>query len=251
VAFADNRWSQCWTTVQWSEADRSDSFPSLVDTSIIARAAQTRLRAEFRLSPTNKQKQGAHLDITEISRESAMRKLILFLTSGAALALAGLPCQAALMNSPIGLHSAAEELTTIETVQFYWQGRRYCWYDDGWRGQGWYWCGYHWRRGFGWGGPVGWHGWRRPAVHIHRPGVRPGRHRPGVNRPGGNRPGVNRPGGNRPGVNRPGGNRPGVNRPGGNRPGVNRPGGNRPRANRPGGNRSRGNRSGGNRGRRQ
>jgi hypothetical protein len=184
-----------------------------------------------------------------------MRKLILVLTSIAALTLAssmiGGSAQAALMNSPIALRVAADELTTIETVQFYWQGRRYCWYDNGWRGAGWYWCGYRLRRGFGWGGPVGWRGWRRPAVHINRPVVnRPGGNRPGVNRPGGNRPGVNRPGGNRPGANRPGGNRPGANRPGGNRPSANRPGGNRPSANRSGGNRSGGNRSGGNRGRR-
>jgi hypothetical protein len=185
------------------------------------------------------------------SRDHAMRILILLLTAATGLTIAGTMIgghsQAAVI-APIGLQAAADELAVIETVQFNWQGRRYCWYDDGWQGPGWYWCGYHWRRGFGWGGPVGWHGWRRPAVHVRRPGG----NRPGVNRPGGNRPGVNRPGGNRPGANRPGGNRPGVNRPGGNRPGgnrpgANRPGGNRPGANRPGGNRPGGNRSGGNR----
>jgi hypothetical protein len=145
----------------------------------------------------------------------------------------------AVLDAPIGLHTAADELSLIETVQFRWQGRRYCWYDHGWRGPGWYWCGYHWRRGFGWGGPVGWRGWRRP-VHINRPGV----NRPGVNRPGGNRPGVNRPGGNRPGANRPGGNRPGANRPGGNRPSASRPGGNRQGVNRSASNRPAGNQRG-------
>jgi len=158
-----------------------------------------------------------------------MRKqIVLFITSvvlGAAYV--GGAAQAAVTGPMAGqLRSAADRLAVVETVQFVWRGRSYCWYDDGWHGPGWYWCGYHWRRGFGWGGPVGWHGWRRP---VHRPGVnRPGRHRPGVNRPGGNRPGVNRPGGNRPVVNRPGGNRPGVNRPGGGRPGGARPGGGRP-----------------------
>ena len=45
-------------------------------------------------------------------------------------------------------------------IHFYvWEGRRYCWYDDGWNGPGWYWCGYPWRRGFGWGGPWEWNGW--------------------------------------------------------------------------------------------
>jgi hypothetical protein len=113
---------------------------------------------------------------------------------------------------PNALRAAADELSATETVQFVWRGRRYCWYNTGWRGPGWYRCGFRLRRGLGWGGPAGWHGWRRPGVR-----------RPAVNRPGGNRPGVNRPGANRPGANRPG-NRPGANRPGGNRPGSNRPG---------------------------
>src|SRR5262245_61627119 len=41
----------------------------------------------------------------------------------------------------------------------YWAGREYCWYDDGWRGSGWYRCGFQLRVGYGWGGPHGWHGW--------------------------------------------------------------------------------------------
>src|SRR5262249_14894682 len=149
---------------------------------------------------------------------------------GAVLVLAGTTikqAEAAIGSMPGGLRDAADELNTQESAAFVWNGRRYCWYEGGWHGPGWYWCGYAWRRGIGWGGPVGWHGWRRPAVRppIHRPGMRPGRPgRPGVNRPGGSRPGVNRPGGGRPGVNRPGGGRPGASRPGGGRPGVNRPG---------------------------
>jgi hypothetical protein len=47
----------------------------------------------------------------------------------------------------------------LQDAQFLWGGRNYCWYDGGWRGPGWYWCGYAYRRGLGWGGPVGWHGW--------------------------------------------------------------------------------------------
>jgi hypothetical protein len=124
-----------------------------------------------------------------------MRKL--FLTSIAALALmatvTGGRSYAAVMNST-ALGAAANELTSVEAVQFVWRGRRYCWYHSGWRGPGWYECGFRWRRGRGWGGPAGWHGWRRPGVH------RPPPKRPGVNRPGANRPGANRP--NRPN-NRP------------------------------------------------
>ena len=44
-------------------------------------------------------------------------------------------------------------------VQYYWGGNRYCWYNYGWNGPGFYWCGYAWRRGYGWGGPHGWHRW--------------------------------------------------------------------------------------------
>jgi hypothetical protein len=39
-------------------------------------------------------------------------------------------------------------------------GRRYCWYDDGWHGPGYYWCGYGYYQGYGYGGGEGWHGWQ-------------------------------------------------------------------------------------------
>ncbi len=47
----------------------------------------------------------------------------------------------------------------VQDVQFLFGGRNYCWYPVGWHGAGYYWCGYANRRGLGWGGPVGWHGW--------------------------------------------------------------------------------------------
>jgi len=40
-----------------------------------------------------------------------------------------------------------------------WNGRTYCWSESGWKGAGWYRCGFAARRGLGWGGPAGWHGW--------------------------------------------------------------------------------------------
>jgi hypothetical protein len=49
---------------------------------------------------------------------------------------------------------------SLQEAQYLWAGRNYCWYPGGWRGPGYYWCGYSWRRGYGWGGPVGWNGWR-------------------------------------------------------------------------------------------
>lgn len=83
----------------------------------------------------------------------------------------------------------------LEPVQYFYGGRRYCWYFDGWRGPGYYWCGYGARRGFGWGGPRGWHGWRdhRPYYYhgghyrhdYHRGGYRHGGYRHGGHRDGG------------------------------------------------------------------
>ena len=59
----------------------------------------------------------------------------------------------------------------VEQVQYFYGGRQYCWYPDGWRGPGYYWCGFAWRRGFGWGGPMGWRGWGgpRPPMFSDRP----------------------------------------------------------------------------------
>jgi hypothetical protein len=80
------------------------------------------------------------------------------LALGAGIALVG-PSSAA-VGVPDGMRPALDEIGVIDNVQYVWRGRRYCWYDDGWRGPGWYQCGYHLRVGLGWGGPVGWHGWR-------------------------------------------------------------------------------------------
>jgi len=49
----------------------------------------------------------------------------------------------------------------VAAYPYLYGGRRFCWYDDAWNGAGWYWCGYAYRAGFGWGGPVGWNGWAR------------------------------------------------------------------------------------------
>src|SRR5277367_513867 len=69
----------------------------------------------------------------------------------------------------------------IEKVQYFsFDDQDYCWYDDGWNGPGWYWCGYESDQGAGWGGPYGWNGWggghriRRHGprgVGVWRPGI--------------------------------------------------------------------------------
>jgi hypothetical protein len=91
--------------------------------------------------------------------------------------------------------------TNMEQVQFIFGGRNYCWYDYGWRGPGFYWCGYAMRRGLGWGGGAGWHGWHRgghrgghiggggrarDGVTVHRGGAGMGG---GAARMGGGHPG--------------------------------------------------------------
>jgi len=72
----------------------------------------------------------------------------------------GASLSAAPIVAPEAFRASADSLNMVERAQFVWLGRQYCWYDDGWQGPGWYWCGYVFRRGLGWGGGYGWHGWR-------------------------------------------------------------------------------------------
>src|SRR4051794_3295160 len=90
------------------------------------------------------------------TREENMRKSILTLAAVAAAALAFGKADAMPLG---GLGSAADSLGLVEKSQYFYDGRNYCWYPDGWHGPGFYWCGYAWRSGFGWGGPIGWRGW--------------------------------------------------------------------------------------------
>ena len=54
----------------------------------------------------------------------------------------------------------------LRKAQYFHGGRNYCWYSSGWKGPGFYWCGYAGRRGFGWGGASGWNGW---DYRVYRP----------------------------------------------------------------------------------
>ena len=89
---------------------------------------------------------------------------------------------AAPMNGFAGLLAAEAALNPIEKTQYVWGGYDYCWYDDGWRGPGWYVCEYGpWITGYWWGGPTGWHNWRwsgpvlRGPYHVDRGDFRGGR----------------------------------------------------------------------------
>jgi hypothetical protein len=113
-----------------------------------------------------------------------MRKLGLVValagTIAAGLALSGGAQAAPVSSAAIG--DAAAAFNVVDKTQYIYGGRSHCWYNSGWKGPGWYWCGYRWRRGYGWGGPRGWNNWTYsgwgPAVVV-APGavvVRPGRY---------------------------------------------------------------------------
>jgi len=93
-----------------------------------------------------------------------MRRLICKLATVSALAastmMIGGRAEAAALPGSDGLRAAIDTSALTENVQLYvFGGRNYCWYDWGWNGPGWYWCGYGARRGFGWGGGYGYRGW--------------------------------------------------------------------------------------------
>ncbi len=108
------------------------------------------------------------------AKDMIMRQLVLSIAASTAV-LAAAPLANAQMapeGRPIfGVESVGGP-APVQNVQFLFSGRNYCWYPVGWHGAGYYWCGYANRRGFGWGGPVGWHGWsgNGPGGHGGRDG---------------------------------------------------------------------------------
>ena len=87
------------------------------------------------------------------------RKIALTIALGAGVALPVATTAEAAMSID-SLNQAMTQIAPIEHTQFVLNGQQYCWYDGGWRGPGWYWCGYAWNNGLGWGGGYGWNGWR-------------------------------------------------------------------------------------------
>ena len=88
--------------------------------------------------------------------------LALAVATGFALPLAG-SAEAAMSGA-----LPATQILPVENAQFFFLGHNFCWYDGGWQGPGWYWCGYAWNNGYGWGGGDGWHGWSRGQWHGNR-----------------------------------------------------------------------------------
>src|SRR5262245_66097648 len=86
-----------------------------------------------------------------------MRALTLAVAAGALL----VTTQANAGNFPVNKLTGAETgvVDQVAVRVYVHEGRRYCFYFDGWHGPGWYRCGFAWRRGIGWGGVYGWNSW--------------------------------------------------------------------------------------------
>jgi hypothetical protein len=87
----------------------------------------------------------------------------------ASASIMGASVGAAPMVAPGSIRGMADSLNVVERAQFIWLGHNYCWYDDGWNGPGWYWCGQYLTSGIGWGGGYGWHHWHggHPRAYYH------------------------------------------------------------------------------------
>jgi hypothetical protein len=89
-----------------------------------------------------------------------MKHIVATTALAAALGVLGAgAAQAGIGDGIASANVASDRIAPVENAQFIFGGQNYCWYDSGWQGPGWYWCGYAWRTGFGWGGGDGFHGW--------------------------------------------------------------------------------------------
>jgi Chaperone of endosialidase len=105
---------------------------------------------------------------------------------------------------PAGVRGALDRIEVTDRVQYTYQGRGYCWYDNGWNGPGWYVCGQYRTRGVGWGGAAGWRGWTVRGGAVRGGAVRGGAVRGGAVRAGGGRVSGGRVSGGRAGGGRGG-----------------------------------------------
>jgi hypothetical protein len=114
-----------------------------------------------------------------------MRVLALTVAAGAVLMAA---THANAGSFPINNLNVTEDglIERVAVRVYVHEGRRYCFYFNGWHGAGWYRCGYAFRRGLGWGGVYGWNDWsygpylRRHGHRIDRDGRGDRRGRVGI-----------------------------------------------------------------------
>lgn len=101
-----------------------------------------------------------------------LRKLafILAVAAGATLHLAS-PAPAAIADGALAGRTPLIDNALIERVQYAYGGQNYCYYETGWKGPGWYWCGHAGTYGIGWGGAYGWRGWSYAGARVAHRGV--------------------------------------------------------------------------------
>jgi hypothetical protein len=86
-----------------------------------------------------------------------MRALTLAVAAGALLVATQANAGSFPVNNLNGIETGLVD--TVAVRVYVHEGRRYCFYFDGWHGPGWYRCGFAWREGIGWGGVYGWNSW--------------------------------------------------------------------------------------------
>ena len=99
-----------------------------------------------------------------------LRKLafIIAVAAGATLQFAG-PAPAAIADGALAGRTSLIDNALIDRVQYAYGGQNYCYYETGWKGPGWYWCGHAATYGVGWGGAYGWRGWTYAGARVaHR-----------------------------------------------------------------------------------
>ncbi len=151
-----------------------------------------------------------------------MTGLLRTMVTAAAVAVAGLAATqvaAGPLADPAGLRAALGAVEITDKAQYTYNGKSYCWYDDGWNGPGWYVCGEYTVRGVGWGGGAGWHGWTHTGggTAVRGGSVTRGRTVSGAGRVGGSRTGGSHVSGGRTGGSHASGGRTGGSRTGGGR----------------------------------
>ena len=94
--------------------------------------------------------------------KNRLMKLLALAVLAAGATMSTDQAQASSLLGANGLRPAVDSLSLVETVQgsFWHRGRRYCWYDIGVFGPGWYVCGYARNPNrLYWGGGRGWNNW--------------------------------------------------------------------------------------------
>jgi hypothetical protein len=102
--------------------------------------------------------------------DTPMRTMALAIVAGTLLATTQANAGTFPVNALNGMETSLVD--TVAVRVYVHEGRRYCFYFEGWHGPGWYRCGFAWRRGIGWGGVYGWNSWTygpyEQRHHHHR-----------------------------------------------------------------------------------